>query len=105
MNSDAPLATDFGYSSQGDPEDNSDTILPSDREFTSSIDLLPPPGLPSVREATSTAQVWPHGVDHHGTNSPPPLTILRDVTIARRYPLAHGIAIEERKECTVQVST
>ena len=45
MNSDAPLATDFGYPSQGDPEDNSDTILPSDREFTSSIDLLPPLGL------------------------------------------------------------
>ena len=38
-------------------------ILLSDRELASSVDLLPPPGLSPVQEATSTAQIRPHRVD------------------------------------------
>ena len=64
VNLDTPPATDFGYSSQGDLENDSDMILSSDRELGSSIDSPPHPrGLSPVQETTSTARVGPHGVD------------------------------------------
>ena len=59
---DTPPATDFGYSSQGDLERDSDIIL-SDRELASSIDSIPPPGLSPVRETPPATQIRPHGVD------------------------------------------
>ena len=62
-NLDTPPATDFGYSSQGDLEHDSDVIL-SDRELASSIgSLAPPPGLSSVPEVPPTTQVRSQGVD------------------------------------------
>lgn len=62
-NLDTPPATDVGYSSQGDLENDSDLIL-SDRELGSSVGSLPPPpGLSPVPEATPTTPVRSHGAD------------------------------------------
>lgn len=60
---DTPPATDFGYSSQGDLENDSDIIL-SDHELVGSIGWLPPPrGLSPGPETQTTAQVRPHRPD------------------------------------------
>ena len=60
---DTPPATDFGYSSQGDLEHDSDIVL-SDRELASSIDSLPPPpGLSPVPETLPAIQDRPSGAD------------------------------------------
>lgn len=62
-NLDTPPATDFGHSSQGDLEYDSDMIL-SDRELASSIGSLPPPpGLSPVPETPSTTQARQYRAD------------------------------------------
>ncbi|KAF9650854.1 hypothetical protein BDM02DRAFT_3154631 [Thelephora ganbajun] len=62
-NLDTPPATDFGYSSRGDLEEDSDITL-SDRELASSIGSLPPPpGLSPVPETQPTTRARPHQVD------------------------------------------
>jgi hypothetical protein len=62
-NLDTPPTTDFGYSSQGDLEDESDIIL-SEHELASSIDSLPPPhGLSLGPGTRTTFQVPQHQAD------------------------------------------
>ena len=60
---DTPPATDFGYSSHGDLEDESDIIL-SDHELASSTDSLPPlPGLSLALGIQTRAGDRPSRVD------------------------------------------